>query len=200
MSVNKLNINYFIINNIDYQIIDTIFCLFDINNNILYSLFEGNIYFYKMNKDVIKFKVSELVKLRDGLINREEELRNSLTNLATAKKNIINILSEFENGTKDGIIFLPKDIFEKINTNSKHISTNFNWKKIALEIIKNSDSFLTTSELYTKAKIKYPVELSDKAKAIRGFSAALQYLLKEGKIVKNIKGKKYLYGIELKNK
>ena len=147
-----------------------------------------------MNIDVIKFKVNELVKFRDGIANREIDLKASLNNLRIAKKNINSILAEFPPDNKNGVIFLPKDIFETIRINSVNITTSFNWKKVSLEIIQNADDFLPTSELYSKAKIKYPIELANKEKAIRSFSAALQYLLAEKKIIRIIKDKKHLYG------
>jgi hypothetical protein len=147
-----------------------------------------------MNKGLLKFKVKELVLLRDGINDRELELKSSLVNLAIAKKGINKILSEFPSSNKDGIIILPRDIFEKIKLNSNKLRIKFNWKKVALEIIRNGDSFISTADLYSKAKIKYPIELADKEKCIRGFSSALQYLLSEKKITRTMKNSKHLYG------
>ena len=144
--------------------------------------------------DDLKFKLSELVALRDSMNIRELELENSLKEIRISKKKIINILSEYK-GNKDFLIILSKDVFDNIKLQSKTSKRNFGWKKVALEIIKNSDSALTTYMIYEKAKIKYPIELADRAKGIHGFSAALSYLINEKKIEKQEIEKKIYYSI-----
>lgn len=153
-----------------------------------------------MNSNLLKFRISELVKFRDGIVEREKSLRESLNALAFSKKKINDILSEFKSDQENGIVFLPKSELDAIRANSTPISSNFNWKKTTMDILENADGLISTSEIYVKAKIKYPIELIDKKKAIRGFSSVLQYLLSENKIDRVLDGKKHLYGIKKKNK
>jgi len=146
----------------------------------------------------IKFKLSELVSLRDSINSREEELKNSLNQLNQVKKTIKKILGDEKNSSKDVIIYLPKDSFENIKINSISLKSNFNWKKVVIEILKNSKDALTTLMIYEKAKIKYPLELSDKIKSIHGFSAALAYLRKDKKVEQIKNGKKFFYELQKK--
>ena len=147
----------------------------------------------------LKFKLSELVALRDGINAREEELKKSFIQLIQVKKTVKRILDEQKNASKDVVIYLPKDSFENIKINSASVKSKFNWKKIVMEILKNSNEALTTQMIYEKGKIKYPLELADKNKSIHGFSAALAYLKKEKRVTQIKKDKKFCYEIP-KNK
>ena len=147
----------------------------------------------------LKFKLRDLVKLRDGIQTRELELKKSLIQLDEAKKNINRILSEHKNGNNDVIIYMPKITFENIKIHSESVKNNFNWKKVSLETLKASAEDLTTQMLYEKAKIKYPLELSDKIKSIHGFSAALSYLKNEKKVIQIKNSNKYFYGLPKKS-
>lgn len=150
-----------------------------------------------MKSSYLKFNVSELVKYRDGINLRELEMKESLVELAVSKKEINKILSGIPNSDiKNGFVMLPKDLYEKVEMNSGCLKNNFNWKKVAMEVMQNAGGLVSTSDIYKKAKIKYPIELADKVKGIRGFSAALQYLLAKNKIIKIIKDKSHLYGLE----
>ncbi len=144
-----------------------------------------------------KFKLSELVALRDNMNIRELELENSLKELRISKKKIVSILSEYK-GNKDFLIILSKDIFDNLKLHSASTKRNFGWKKVAMQIIKNSNSPLTTSMIYEKAKIQFPIELADRVKAIHGFSAAISYLINERKIEKQNDEKKAYYTLSKK--
>lgn len=142
----------------------------------------------------LTFKLNELISLRDSINVREQELENSLTDLRIAKRKINGILSEHR-GDKNLVIILSNDVFNNIKSHRSSTKRNFSWKKVAIDVIKNSNSSLTTSMIYEKAKIKFPIELADRVKGIHGFSAALSYLIAEKKITKSENEKKTYYKI-----
>lgn len=149
-----------------------------------------------MSSNLLKFKISELIKLKDGIKERELEINEAMTQILVAKKTISQIIRDHSDENKDITVYLPKETFDKIKLNTQNDKNKFNWKKVALEILKISKEPLSTSMLYERAKIKYPLELADKFKAIRGFSAALYYLKAEGKIGQIKNNRKNFYGTE----
>jgi hypothetical protein len=143
----------------------------------------------------IKFKLSELVLLRDDIANREKDLKASLELLAQSKRRLNDILKKVQ-GSGNVPVILPKSTFDELSNHSKKVNANFNWKKIALNILKDSNDALTTVILYEKAKIKYPLELRDKVKSIHGFSSALSYLKNNALIEQKKVGNKFFYNIK----
>lgn len=55
---------------------------------------------------------------------------------------------------------------------------------------------MTTFEIYNIARLKFPLELENRTRSKRCFSAALQYLYKDGKINKVIEDNKGYYEIK----
>ena len=143
--------------------------------------------------------MSELIQLQDGLKLRELEISEAMEQILFAKTTINQIIKEHSDEKTNVTIYLPKGTFDDLKINSLILKNNFNWKKVALEILNISEEPLTTLMLYQKAKIKYPLELADRSKSVKGFSAALYYLKFEGKILQIRKDKKNFYGLELKH-
>ena len=149
-----------------------------------------------MNEILSKYKMSDLVKILDVISVREDELNEAIAQTLLAKKNIKKILKEHTNEKTDITVYLPKETFYNINLGTKN---KFNWKKVTLEILHSSPEPLTTLHFYENAKLKYPFELINKEKAIKGFSAALHYLKYEGKIMLDKRKNKNYYGLESKH-
>ena len=149
--------------------------------------------------NTIKFKISELVRLRDNILKREQELANSVIKLEESKKNINKILKN-SNDNLDSTVFLDISFLEDIKLNSMTISAGFNWKKVAVEILTKSAYELPTKSIYDFAKLIYPVELADEKKSIHGFSSALSNLLKNKEIIQSKSGSKFYYSMRKINK
>jgi hypothetical protein len=142
------------------------------------------------------FKLSEIIKLLEGLASREKELSSALKKVASTRKHLHSIIKNYS-GHEDTLVILPTDFFKDLQPISENKKTQLNWKQICLDVISNYDGFLSTEDIYTRAKIKYSVELIDKRRSIRNFSSALHYLKKEFKVNRFRGGTKneYLYGL-----
>lgn len=146
------------------------------------------------------FRLSEVIKLVDGLDSREKELSTVLKNIATTRKHLRSILKNYT-GNEDALVILPQEVFKDLHSASSNKKTLFNWKQVCIEVISNSNGFLSTDDIYVRAKIIYPIELMDKRRSITNFSSALHYLKSENKVGRFRGGIKneYLYGLAIKH-
>lgn len=146
------------------------------------------------------FRLSEILKLVEGLDSREKELHAAMKNITTTKKYLRSILKNYS-GNEDALVILPHEVFKDLQPASKNKKNQFNWKQICIEVISNYNGFLSTEDIYVRAKIKYPIELMDKRRSITNFSSALHYLKSENKVGRFRGGIKneYLYGLATKH-
>jgi virulence-associated protein VapD len=150
-----------------------------------------------MIDDFIHFKVGELKSMKDSLENRLAEIKNYFEQIDNAVNTISKILEKHGVENNDTSIILPRKLFNQFAISN--VKTKFNWKKIAFENLKIHDDFLTTEEIYERTKLVHPIELVNRRKSIQNFSAALNYLKSEGKIMQIKKNNKFLYGLTLKH-
>jgi hypothetical protein len=149
---------------------------------------------------LVKFNVAELVKIRDGLQEKEEQLLAHIEKISAAKGSINGMLKEYKGLAHDTIVMIPSVWLENLSPATKNTKNKFNWKKAALEIITEHDGFLSTESIYKKAKLKYPIELVDRRTSMKNFSSALVYLKNDGKINRHQnRQKEYLYGLSIKH-
>jgi hypothetical protein len=150
--------------------------------------------------DMKPFKLSEIVKLIEELDLREKELSLTLKKIASTRKQLRSILKPFT-GNEDTIVILPQEMFVDLQPTSKNKKTQLNWKQICLDVIISHNGFLSTEDIYVRAKIKYPLELIDKRRGIRNFSSALHYLKVENKVNRFRGGRnnEFLYGLSNKH-
>lgn len=143
----------------------------------------------------VKMELKDLVNIKDSLKKKEECCKIVLKNIAKAKIKINALLKE-HSGNSNVIIYLPSNTFENLRQVAGNGKQNFNWKKIAYEIINKNQEKMSTLMIYEKARLLHPIELSDRSKSIHGFSAALSLLKKEKKIIAEIIDEKHFYTIK----
>lgn len=146
------------------------------------------------------YRLSEIVKLIEGLITREKELIHTLKNITATRKQLSSIIKKYS-GHEDSLVILPHEVFKDLQPVSKNKKTQLNWKQICIDVIADHNGFLSTEEIYVRAKIRYPIELMDKRRSITNLSSALHYLKTDNKVNRFRGGvrNEYLYGLATKH-
>lgn len=150
-----------------------------------------------MINDFVHYKVGELNSIKNGLLSRRDEIIKYYEEIDNAVDTITKILEKHGVDNDNASIILPRKLFNQFTISN--VKSKFNWKKIAFENLKDHEDLLTTDEIYERAKLSYPIELVNRRKSIQNFSAALNYLKSEGKIIQIKKDNKFLYGLTLKH-
>lgn len=152
---------------------------------------------FAIMEDFVHYKVGELSLMKKGLISRRDEIKIYFEQIDSAIDTITKILDKHGVDNNDASIILPRKLFNQFAISN--VKTKFNWKKIAFENLKLHDDFLSTEEIYERTKLSYPIELVNRRKSIQNFSAALNYLKSEGKIIQIKKNNRFMYGLTLKH-
>lgn len=146
-----------------------------------------------------RFTFEDLVRIKDLLSKKENELIKQLEQVQFQLKEINTILALNKNRDETFGVFLPKNFFvlKSTSENISGSSKSFNWKSVALQILKDHKGLMTTDMIYEKARILYPSELTWRANAIRNFSSALYYLAGNGKVLryKENGSREFIYGL-----
>jgi hypothetical protein len=149
-----------------------------------------------MNSSAYKeYQLGDLVQLRESLCDCQNILEQKLASVKTRKNIITNLIKKHEHKKASTIVLVPEEILN-FTTSAMVDNNNLKWKSIVVQLLKTSRMLVTSNEIVNIGEIKMPMEFCNRKKSTSSVSAALHYLVKEGKVCKvQHKGRGYKYGL-----
>ena len=126
-----------------------------------------------------KYTHKELKIMIETLNENKNSLSESLSKVNSAL-GLINNYIDVSHQNVNTEVLLPENLIE-VNFSIRN-NSSIKWKDGVLEILRQSDGFLSTNVIYTLLYIKHPIELNDRRKSIKTISSTLLALIKDGKV------------------